>query len=298
MRRLASQVVLFGGLLALMPAAARAQETGGPTVRDSSVGYIDSALVGDVFRFRYDDSFNLNRPDRGEFFWAGGKGKGPASPEIAVGYTDLSAYLEQQFAPRVSAFAELPVRFLHPELNEPASGLADMNAGFKAELVQRDHFVGTFQLRAYFPTGDVNVGLGNDRYTLEPALLWYWRLTGRCAVECEFRDWVPIQGTDFTGNVLRYGVGVHYDLFEFRDVKVVPVAEFVGWTELGGKVSALEPDGSETTQSAAGDTIVNVKLGCRFKLRQRGDVYFGYGRPLTGDRWYDSTYRLEFRLFY
>ena len=29
-----------------------------------------------------------------------------------------------------------------------------------------------------------------------------------------------------------------------------------------------------------------------------GDVYAGYGRPLTGDKWYENTFRVEFRLFY
>jgi hypothetical protein len=28
------------------------------------------------------------------------------------------------------------------------------------------------------------------------------------------------------------------------------------------------------------------------------DMYVGYGRPLTGDRWYENTVRVEFRLFY
>ena len=29
-----------------------------------------------------------------------------------------------------------------------------------------------------------------------------------------------------------------------------------------------------------------------------GDLYTGYGRPITGDRWYENIYRLEFRLFF
>ena len=28
------------------------------------------------------------------------------------------------------------------------------------------------------------------------------------------------------------------------------------------------------------------------------DLYGGYGRPLTGDRWYENTVRVEFRLLF
>jgi hypothetical protein len=91
----------------------------GPTVRDSNVGYLDSALLGDQFRFRYDTSYDLNRPSRAEFFWPRGGpfGPGPARPETSVDYQDLSAYLEKQVADRLSAFVEAPVRFLNPEVN-------------------------------------------------------------------------------------------------------------------------------------------------------------------------------------
>jgi hypothetical protein len=28
------------------------------------------------------------------------------------------------------------------------------------------------------------------------------------------------------------------------------------------------------------------------------DIYTGYGRPLTGDSWYEDIYRFELRYFY
>jgi hypothetical protein len=52
------------------------------------------------------------------------------------------------------------------------------------------------------------------------------------------------------------------------------------------------------TQDAAGDTIVNIKFGLRMKVGDLADFYTGYGRPLTGERWYEQTFRFEFRLFF
>src|SRR5262249_27846386 len=112
------------------------------------------------------------------------------------------------------------------------------------------------------------------------------------------RLWVPIGGTDFAGEILRYGVGVHYDLYKTCNMTIAPVAELVGWTVLDGKESLVPPSGMLIVEDAGGQTIVNAKLGFRFKFGDRADVYAGYGRPLTGDRWYENIFRFEFRLLF
>ena len=79
----------------------------------------------------------------------------------------------------------------------------------------------------------------------------------------------------------------------------------MGWTALGGL---------ETTEagarSAAGDTIVNMKIGVRFglgdynqpgggsQLNDRVSLYAGYARALTGDVWYRDMFRLELIWYY
>jgi hypothetical protein len=84
---------------------------------------------------------------------------------------------------------------------------------------------------------------------------------------------------------------------------VTPIAEVVGWTVLHGKEFA--PDIG--VKDAAGDTIVNGKLGTRFffgdrcergGLLNRSDLYLGYGRALTGTVWYKDIIRLEYRLLF
>src|SRR5262249_39803735 len=143
----------------------------------------------------------------------------------------------------------------------------------------------TFQLKTFAPTGDAFRGLGTHHVSLEPAFLAYQRLTDRLAVEGEVRDWIPIDGTDFAGNVIRYGVGLSYDVIQGDCFRVTPVVEFVGWTVLGGKEAAVA--GTQTTAvDASGDTIVNVKLGARVAYGEHNDIYVGYGRALTGTVWY------------
>src|SRR5262249_5433084 len=126
-----------------------------------------------------------------------------------------------------------------------------------------DRFV-SFQLTTYVPTGLAMNGLGNNHVSLEPALLLYQELSDRLTLQGELRDWIPISGTDFQGNIIRYGAGLTYLALDNPSFRVYPVAEFVGWTVLSGKESTLG-----TPVNASGDTIVNAKMGVRF----------GFGEP-------------------
>jgi hypothetical protein len=287
-------------VIVLMAGAARAQGTSGPRVSDSSVGYIDSAIPGDVFRFRFDAAYNDRRPTRAEFFYPRGGPAGPGlpEPEPSVDFQELSAYLEWAASDRFSAFVDAPVRFINPELNADHAGFGDLDAGFKFAFFRSEDQVATFQFRTYAPTGDSHRGLGTNHVSLEPALLLYNRLTERFGVESELRLWTPIDGTDFAGEIVRYGIGLHYELFKTSHCTVTPVAEFVGWTLLDGKETVVPPSGAAFIHDAGGETILNAKLGVFVKFGERADVYAGYGRPLTGDRWYENTVRLQFRLFY
>src|SRR5262249_26878775 len=243
--------------IGILPGVTRAQGTSGPSSSDSRVGYIDNAIPGTLFRLRYDDAFNDRRPSRAEFFYPRSAPLGPGlpKPEPRVDYQELSAYLEYAPSARFSGFVELPVRFLRPEVNADHTGFSDLNAGFKFAFVYDSDTVATFQFRVYTPTGDSHRGLGTDHVSLEPALLVYQRLADRLAAEAELRTWVPIGGTDFAGEIIRYGLGVHYELCKIGNVQFVPVAEVVGWTVLSGKTSVVAPSGVSFIEDAAGQTI-------------------------------------------
>jgi hypothetical protein len=280
--------------------SAHAQGTSGPRVSDSSVGYIDPAIPGNVFRFRFDAAYDDNRPTRAEFFYPKGAPLGPGlpEPERRVDFQELSAYLELAASDRLSGFLNVPVRFLNPERNADHWGFSDLDAGIKYAFLSNEDRVATFQFRTYAPTGDSHRGLGTHHVSLEPALLLHNRLMDRLRLESELRLWVPIGGTDFAGNIVRYGTGLNYDLFRTSNFTFVPVIEFVGWTVLDGKESVVPDVGRPFVEHAAGQTILNVKAGLRVKYGERSDLYVGYGRPLTGDRWYENIARAEFRVLY
>ena len=114
-------------------------------------------------------------------------------------------------------------------------------------------------------------------------------------LEAEVRDWIPIGGTDFAGNVIRYGVGLDYWIFNRDNLHIAPVVEFVGWTVLSGKEFANPPG---VILDAEGDTIVNAKIGARFLYGSHSEIYVGYGRALTGAVWYKDIARFECRLLF
>jgi hypothetical protein len=173
-----------------------------------------------------------------------------------------------------------------------------MNAGFKWAFVDVPDWTATFQLRTYVPTGNASHGLGTNHVSLEPALLLNYRLSEKIRLEGELRYWVPIGGTDFAGDVIRYGLGASYGCRNPDGFWVTPVVEIVGWTVLGGKETVPLSPVLFATQDAAGDTIVNVKAGLRFGFGEHVDFYTGYGRALTGATWYTDVWRVEFRLLF
>jgi len=294
--------LLVAALLVLLiqPSLLRAQGTKPPVVRDTNVGYIDPAIPGDVFRLRLDAAYDNLRPNRDEFFWAAGPpfGRGPRIPESSVNYQDIAAYCETLVAPAFSAFANVPVRFLDPQQNANATGLADVDAGVKFALIDEPDLVTTFQFRTYAPSADFSRGLGTGHVSLEPAFLAYLPLGDYWGLEGEVRDWIPVGGSSFAGNIIRYGLGAHCNLLRTSSWSVTPVAEFVGWTALDGKVSVREPTGLVNIEDATGATIINAKVGLRIRFERPGDLYVGYGRPLTGNSWYLNTFRVELRFFF
>jgi hypothetical protein len=262
----------------------------------STVGYIDSAIPENQVRLRLDGAYNNRRPRRAEFFWAKTPPpSGPVRAERSVDYQDVLLYAEMLVTENLSGFVEAPYRFLNPEVNDNVEGLGDINFGFKYAVCDTETLVATLQFRAYMPTGDAQEGLGTDHVSLEPALLFYMPCDERLSLEGEFRWWVPIDGTDFAGDVLRYGIGASYLVHEDCCYTVRPVIELVGWTVLDGKATAVSRLGKPTIEEAAGDTIVNAKFGIRIGCGC-SEVYAGYGRPLSGERWYENVWRLEWRL--
>ena len=316
-------------------------------------GYIDNAIPMTNFRLRYDAGFDINRPDRAQFFYAtwrelsfhphgingngiffDPKARGPEQLPGRLDFQEVSSYFEYAFTRRLSAFVDVPVRFVDFDnlLEDPdhdrrpgggffpepraentetfhnnLGGLSDIQAGFKAALVADPDRYLTFQFRTYVPSGDAGRGLGTGHVSLEPGVLLYRQMTDRLMVQGQFRGWIPIAGGRMDGDILIYGVGAGYDIYRCGNLRVTPITEFVGWTVLSGfesffgPVTATAPPGvviptTHGVQDASGDTIVNGKVGVRTYFGHRQDLYVGWGHSLTGDRWYRDIFRLEYRI--
>lgn len=304
----------FRGLLALLVYVWVAPVAFAQRGSDSSVGYIDPAIPMNVFRFRNDDVFGVNRPDRAEFFWP--DKNGPPKPETNVNYTDLTGYLEMKLSDRFSVFAEAPYRFLDPERNKDHDSFGDTTAGLKGALIYTPKQVLTFELKSYVPTGNPHWGTGTGHLTFEPGFLYYRQLTDRLRMEAQLTDWIPVTTSDFAGNLITYGTGLSYQIAEGETWRVRPVAEVVGWSVLGGKETVFNGTPAGLVVPATGDTIVNAKFGVRVSFGSttktnscsatgptqafgpNSDLYLGFGQALTSDVWYNQIARLEFRIFF
>jgi hypothetical protein len=292
----------------------------GFSIASSNVGYIDSAIPFTGLRFRYDSAYDLTHPNRAEYFYAKYRsigGNGVAFAETRVDYQEFRTALEYAWARRFSTFIEMPVRLINPELNNNAAGWGDLNFGGKFAAIADDTTFLTFQMRTYVPTGPGARGLGTNHVSLEPGLLFWKRVGDRLLLEGGFQDWIPINGSDYAGNVLQYGLGASYAVYQSCKCRVSPVVEFVGWTVLAGKdtdfilgpittATAGQQQGGGTAvgglgavgtfnNPARGDTIVNVKGGVRVDIANQWSIYAGYGHALTGATWYKDLFRFELR---
>jgi len=271
-----------------------------PTALDTGVSFIDSALPMRMGRLRFDANWYNRRPTRAEYYQAKGGipgSPGAFQPESRLDIYEFSTYAEHAFLPNFSIFFESPFRSIDPEINGRSTGLGDMNLGLKWAMRPLPSLTTTLQLRGWIPTAAAR-DLGTQHFSVEPALLVHWRAFNFLTVESEARFWYPVDGTDFAGEMVRYGVGVTYGQRTSSEINICPVIELVGWTLLDGKAMAVSSPGIFSIEDSTGDTIVNLNVGVRLNLGDSADFYTGYGRCLTGDSWFQDIWRLEFRYFY
>jgi hypothetical protein len=191
--------------------------------------------------------------------------------------------------------------------NNNTGGLGDIDFGVKAALIADPDRYLTLQFRTYVPTGVASVGMGTGHVSLEPSLLFYQRLTNRLIFQAQAGDWIPIGGTPLAGNVVDWGFGFGYDAYRNGTFKVTPVVEMLGWDVLSGGETVFQPipilpgqvtvlPNNHGVRNAAGDTIINSKIGTRSYWGNGQSIYLGWGHALTADRWYRDDARIEYRL--
>jgi Putative MetA-pathway of phenol degradation len=260
-------------------------------VNDSFVSFIDSALPRNVFGLRFEGDYNNRQPLRASYLY----GRFPL-PETRVDALQLTSSAEFAFTPWFSIFMEAPYRWINPEVNANQNGPGDINYGLKLCTWTSDSFIATILMRIYQPTAS-RATLGTDHWSLEPGLLAEYQISPTLRLEGEFRYWTSLGGSDYSGDLLRYGIGLSYGARK-PGFWFVPVVEGVGWSVLSGKTMIASSPDSYIIEDAHGQTIVNAYLGLRFGFGQNLDFYLGYGRSLTGDFWNRDTYRFEMRFLY
>ena len=304
-----------------------------PKIEGSMIGYIENAIVGSQVRIRFDGAFNTAFPDRAEFIYAkcacyrnlasqagviqgafDPNAPGPG-PGIATNLNFQQLYINVEYAlhSRFSLFSEVPFRWLQPQEFEPIpslapftnqAGIGDVRAGFKLALLgSADHYL-TFQFKSYFPSGDASKGMGTNHFSIEPALLYYQRLSNRAALELQIGDTHPIRGSagvptagsdQFAGDVFFYGIGPSYVIYSGERVRFAPVVELVGWGVLGGFQTHFGGLVIGAADDASGTNIVNIKVGACTSIGAHNSFYVGYGRALTNAAWYKDLVRVEYR---
>lgn len=276
-----------------------------PTLAQSNVGFIDTAIPGTQIRFRYDYRVNNSTPDRAEYYTGRNKqyfdgtdisGRGFSVPESNIDLMDWIPYVEWAFNQRVSAFLEFPIRYVKPTENPIAVGGSDLNFGVKIAYFMMPEQVQTFQLRLIVPTGSSDAGLGTGHSVIEPSFLLWQKLTDKLTLESEFRNWIPIDGTNHAGYILRYGAGLSYDLVQGDTWSLRPVLEATGWTILRGFESQFidSVPTFQSTENAQG-TIIELALGTRGTVMGNCDWYLGYAFNITSKSWFEDNLRFELR---
>ncbi len=191
-----------------------------------------------------------------------------------------------------SGWIELPTRFVNPEVNSDAWGMADITFGLKYAFISTGGLSMALEVQGTIPTRE-GPGLSTDHYSVEPGFLFYLRPMEILTLEGEFSYWYPIAATDFAGDMLHYGLGLSIGQ-QGDSLWFTPVLEAEGWTILGGKEGVVMPDGY-FIKNTAGETIINAIFGIRMGYGP-GDMYIGYGHSMTGDAWQHEFWRVEFRV--
>jgi hypothetical protein len=292
-------------------------------------GYIDIARIRSRVRVRYDDMQGANKPTRAEYMyptigeWRGegppaGGGPGTGGGQAGdVDMRELITYVEAAWGPRFSVFGEFPVRWvddltfgdLSGDPTDPfddgtQAGAGDFRGGVRYGIFACPDEWLTLQVRAWAPTGEARRALGVGHSSIDVALLYEVRSSERATWFAELSDWQSIDaGTaqfngeivDIDGNVMRYGIGLGYDLWQScgcRPQTLTGVFEVVGWTVFDGVVTSLNPGDDDPFEDAEGDTIINGKYGLRYNFGCES-IYFGYGHNWTDERWYSDIFRFE-----
>ena len=288
--------------------------------------FVDYARPRTIQRFRNDYGWDLQFPDRNEFFWAreqiqrntpanssgsftniaGGVGPGrpktfpknkPFLGQPSVNYDQFSFYNEVAASTRASLFVEIPYRTVSPRFGGYHAGFADMNIGTKGVIFDSELLLLTFQFRTYLPTGQAGFGLGTGHISLEPSLLGSLKLSPDAYLQGQLSEWIPIGGdNNYQGALIHYHGSYNQVLFRFApDSPLIATFEGYGYTFQDGAYTnpAVGP-----YVNSSGSSYFNLGAGLRSVICNAIDFGGAISFPVTSNHFGDPLLRIELRILY
>jgi hypothetical protein len=268
--------------------------------------FVDGARPVTQMRFRGDFGWDLQFPDRSEFFWARsdgkGKGLGPvaliANQKIAnerLDYQEGTLYTEAAIE-RLGVFVEVPYLHVSPDEFGTASGLGDINVGTKTLLLDCDLIQFTFQFRAFVPSGNFTRGLGTGHASLEPSFLMAIKLSPTTYFQAQTSYWFPIGGdSEFQGNVFHYHLSVNHLIWNCgHDIQLIATFEASGYEFTSGEFT--DPLTLVPLHSTSVGSIFNIGPGIRLDVCDKIDFGVGTSFAITNDHLAEDLVRAEFRV--
>jgi ferredoxin len=264
--------------------------------------FLDWARPQSIIRLHFDAAFDLQHPDRATFFWSKqaitSRAANNQPREENVDIRDFSFYMETASSKKASAFVELPLRQVNPDMGSNYDGMGDMNIGTKLVFCDKCDFLATFQFKTYFPTGASEHGAGNGHTTLEPGFLTTWNFCPKTYLQNEVALWIPIGGDkELEGQVLKIGASLNYLLWE-NDCchkALIPTLEIVSWIPLSGEFFSIVDNANHSGDNVA---IVNMGAGLRYVMSEHCEWGIGANFNISHEQWYDAFYQVEFRWFF
>jgi hypothetical protein len=253
--------------------------------------FTDAARPVTQMRIRIDQMWDMNSPDRAEYFWAQIGAKGPHSNSTirSIDVSDFRLYTEAA-AGRAGISIDMPYRRIEKDFD--ASGFSDMIIGTKAMLLDCQLMQITFGFKTYIPTGAPGTGLSTGHVGLEPSLIWALRLTPATYLQAQQALFIPTGGTPaFQGNVFNYSFSLNQILYgPCHDFQVIGTLELVGWEILNG--SRTDGNGN---QVEAKTNILSAGPGIRVVICDKIDFGLGSLFALTNQHWAEEMIRFDFR---
>lgn len=276
-----------------------------------SAFFVDAPRPVSNTRFVWDYASHVVDPDRGEFLFArgDGKGKGPTTTVNGlkgiphINYNQLSMVTEIATG-AASVAVSVPYRSWDGTPYGPnpggrglsAAGFGDMSINAKTLLMDTELFMCAMEMKTYIPVGNFSKGLGVGHVSLQPGLVFGLRLSPDTYMQANVLEWIPIAGDpNYAGAMLQWGASVNHTLWRpVKDVQLIGTMELTGMSFQDG----LYTDPYLGQHKLSGQTSVYLGDGLRLFFANRCDMGVAGNFAITGAYLVREQLRVEFRFRY